>query len=505
MATTAKLNSQGNYEIFKDGQRVATGTESVLSQYGLSPTSLTNEATTPSGQKINPVTGQIITSDTLGQTPIPFVSPEVSPPSDISGLPIAEIKLTPQEEAQTSLEKQMADLAISISGKPAFEAEKRKEFGIEAAQQAYDDLNTQLRDLQRQQQLVPLAIQREAEGRGRTEGGVEPLEIGKRRALAYDALTTSSLIDAAQGRLASAERKVTEAVNNKFAPDEAKYAALLNNLNLIKNSPTTSIQDKNRAIKQEEIIKARQGANEKAKEEAKNILSWANKAAENMAKQGNLDTVILNKIANSKTESEAFSLAAPFLATPAAPKTETGDIADFKTFFPKADLATPEGQKLYFDWKAKGQKPTVRDTEIGGRIIREVIDPMTGKTTSRTDLGAKEKPKEPPTSYQEWQLAGSPGTYEGWVKKESVVDVRQRKQNLADLLGQVASYNNREEALSELNKYQSSMIVKVGEEGISQLKTEIDRLFPEVKEKVGEKAGETTGLFGSFFKRLFGK
>ncbi|KKR15225.1 MAG: hypothetical protein UT43_C0005G0021 [Parcubacteria group bacterium GW2011_GWC1_39_29] len=390
MATTAKLNSQGNYEIFKDGQRVATGTESVLSQYGLSPTSLTNEAITPSGQKVNPVTGQIITSDMLGQSPTPFVSPQVPAPSDISGLPIGEMKLTPQEEAQTSLEKQMADLALSISGKPAFEAEKRKEFGTEAAQQAYDDLNTQLRDLQRQQQLVPLAIQREAEGRGRTEGGVEPLEIGKRRALAYDALTTSSLIDAAQGRLASAERKVTEAVNNKFAPDEAKYAALLNNLNLIKNSPQTSVEDKNRAIKQEEIIKARQEANNKAKEEAKNILSWANKAAENMAKQGSLDTVILNKIANSKTESEAFSLAAPFLAVP---KAETGDIAKFKIFFPTADLATPEGQKLYFDWKAKGEEPTFDTFErvVNGEkhTIRQTLDP-TGRVISETDLGAKE-------------------------------------------------------------------------------------------------------------------
>ena len=57
MATIAKLKPEGTYEIFQDGQRVATGTESVLSQYGLSPTALTNEATTPSGQKVNPITG----------------------------------------------------------------------------------------------------------------------------------------------------------------------------------------------------------------------------------------------------------------------------------------------------------------------------------------------------------------------------------------------------------------------------------------------------------------
>lgn len=87
-------------------------------------------------------------------------------------------------------------------------------------------------------------------------------------------------------------------------------------------------------------------------------------------------------------------------------------------------------------------------------------------------------------------------------EEESIVDIRQRKQNLADLLGQVAGHADREEALTELNKYQGSILEKVGNEGMDKLKVEIDRLFPEKKE---EEIGETTGLFGSFFKRLFGK
>ena len=55
MATIAKLKPEGTYEIFQDGQRVATGTESALFQYGVSPTALTNEETTLSGQKVNPI------------------------------------------------------------------------------------------------------------------------------------------------------------------------------------------------------------------------------------------------------------------------------------------------------------------------------------------------------------------------------------------------------------------------------------------------------------------
>lgn len=42
MAFTSKLNQQGNYEVFQDGQRIATGTEGILSQYGLTPTNPSN-------------------------------------------------------------------------------------------------------------------------------------------------------------------------------------------------------------------------------------------------------------------------------------------------------------------------------------------------------------------------------------------------------------------------------------------------------------------------------
>ena len=54
--------------------------------------------TTPSGFKI--------TSDMLGNTnPLNPAIPDYTPPSDISGLQPAEIKMTSQEEKQTSFEK----------------------------------------------------------------------------------------------------------------------------------------------------------------------------------------------------------------------------------------------------------------------------------------------------------------------------------------------------------------------------------------------------------------
>ena len=88
--------------------------------------------------------------------------------------------------------------------------------------------------------------------------------------------------------------------------------------------------------------------------------------------------------------------------------------------------------------------------------------------------------------------------------KESVVDIRQRKGDLADLLGQVASYRSRDEAVNELNKYQSSIITRIGQEGFNQLQQEIDRLFPPPKEEPKEEiGGGILGAVGGFFSRLF--
>ena len=323
-----------------------------------------------------------ITGGALSPVPsMPFVSSDVSAPTDISGLQPAQFELTPKEKEQTTLESELQRITESLAERPAFEAEKRTEFGVLSAQQGLDDLNTQLRDLQRQQQLVPLAIQQESMGRGRTEGGVEPLEIGRRRALAYDALATASFIDAAQGRLASAERKVVEAVNQKFATLEARERAIMANLKIIKNSPETTLQEQKRIAQQEAASRARTEANNQAKEEAKRILSWADQAAAAMAKQGTLDAVVLNQIKDSDTEAEAAQLAAPYLRE--KEKLPTGDIGEFKQFFPSVDLTTPEGQRQFLDWKVRVKASELKPDSTDG--TPEAIDAWARRISAGTD------------------------------------------------------------------------------------------------------------------------
>ena len=264
----------------------------------------------------------ITPADLESASPLQPVTPQILPPTDISGL-IEPPGLTPKEQEESDVNKRLQQINEQLTGKATFEAEKRTEFGVSAAQQAFDDLNRQMRDLQRQQQLVPLTIQQESIGRGRTEAGVEPLEIGRRRALAYDALATASFIDAAQGRLASAERKVNEAIEQKFGPLEAQQRALMANLNLIRESPEASIQDKNRAAKQLAIEEARQKQNEENKAQAKSILDIADQTAAEMARRGTLDAVVLNQIKNAPDDISALTIAAPYLKEEEEePKTE---------------------------------------------------------------------------------------------------------------------------------------------------------------------------------------
>jgi len=93
------------------------------------------------------------------------------------------------------------------------------------------------------------------------------------------------------------------------------------------------------------------------------------------------------------------------------------------------------------------------------------------------------------------------------VPTESVVDIRQARETLANLLGQVAGYASREEAIAELDKFRSSIVTRIGEDGFTKLQAEVDRIFPPPPQEKEEKIGETGGFLGTvgnFFSRLFG-
>jgi len=392
MAYTFKPTPQGTVEIFQNGQRISTGSVNYARSLGYqaeTPTSL-------AGITIPPITPESITP----VTPFQPVTPQILPPTDISGL-AEPLTLTPKEQEESAVNKRLQQINEQLTGKTTFEAEKRTEFGVSAAQQAFDDLNRQMRDLQRQQQLVPLTIQQESIGRGRTEAGIEPLEIGRRRALAYDALAVASFIDAAQGRLASAERKVNEAIEQKFGPLEAQQRALMANLNLIRESPEASIQDKNRAAKQLAIEEARQKQNEEDKAKAKRILDIADQTAAEMARRGTLNAVVLNQIKDAPDDVSALMIAAPYLEESRLAGTGA-ELQTFAALHPELKIGTEEFRVAWDKFQAEKPPTGLGDFEQAflrdkGRLptVQELLEFKkqsggAGRVPEVTDLASDE-------------------------------------------------------------------------------------------------------------------
>ena len=96
------------------------------------------------------------------------------------------------------------------------------------------------------------------------------------------------------------------------------------------------------------------------------------------------------------------------------------------------------------------------------------------------------------------ELGGEEGTgfsFKDWYKNKK--GDKGTSDDLIELLNEVPSYTSREEALTALNNYKTTIIAKVGEEGYNSLIAETDRLFPEVieEENVGSDFDYTPVIF----------
>ena len=109
-----------------------------------------------------------------------------------------------------------------------------------------------------------------------------------------------------------------------------------------------------------------------------------------------------------------------------------------------------------------------------------------------------------PTSYKEWQLAGSPGTYEEFLAMGEGIEGLSvsQKELLAGLVQQIPTYPSKEEALSDAENNQASISIQAGQSGYNKLIEEINK-YPF---QPAEVPTEGSGIFGgikSFFSNLF--
>lgn len=266
-----------------------------------------NIATTPSGVQVDMTTGQTITGAVLAPTPgLNYQTPQTEPVSDIGGLEAADITgtLTKPEKEESDINRQIIELNRQLLGQSQFRTSQETLTGIPESETALDDLNVRLRDLQRQEKAIPLQLERESASRGRTFGGVAPLQTERLRDNAIEALTVSSLIDATTNRLTSAQRKVDRAVAQKFNPLIEEKNALIENARLIKDSPEYSAADRKRAAQVIAIQQREKTKLEEQKTEQKEIWDIATQAVAN----GLRDTRIMERIRTAKTKEEALGI-----------------------------------------------------------------------------------------------------------------------------------------------------------------------------------------------------
>lgn len=224
-----------------------------------------------------------VNSTTLGPSnSLPITQPTASTPVTVPPLSTPPLTATPAENNESSLDSQIADLNNELAGKSAAQTAAENAQGLPALEQTVNDLTARSTALTNQATAIPLQEQQDAAGRGITAAGLAPIQTADLRNNAIQALSVNSLLESAHGNVTYAQSLADKAVAAQFDPIQAKITALTANLNLIKNDPQTSLEDKNRAQAQLDAQKTQQDALDAAKANATAVNTVALSAATNV-------------------------------------------------------------------------------------------------------------------------------------------------------------------------------------------------------------------------------
>lgn len=251
-----------------------------------------------------------VTSTSLSRTePISFQTQPISQPYNIASLgSFTPMQATPQENEASEVSRRIRGYNEQLAGQSAFRAEQEQQLGIPELTRTQRELESRLTALKNESLAIPLQVQQDFQGRGATRAGVQPIQTGKLRENAIQALTVNSLLEASRGNLTLAQDMVDRAVAQKYDPIKEQIAINTANLDLILNDPAISLADKNRAEQQKLINEQRASAVAKQEADDKEIL----KIGTAVASAGAPATVI-DQIRKAQSPLEAVSLASPYL------------------------------------------------------------------------------------------------------------------------------------------------------------------------------------------------
>lgn len=269
-------------------------------QYYKSPTESIEEYNV----RIAALRGESITSDALAPEPsLNFNKPE---PENI--FPVDSLEFTePEREAEKTIQETKV-LQEQTAGESTFRTQQEEAAGIPELQKTQADLAGQLKILQAQARVIPIQLQKEAEGRGITVGGLRPIETARLRENAIQALTTASLFEASRGNLTTALELVDRSVKQRFDPIKEQIAIKQANLDLILKSPAYSLAEKRRAQAQKDAQERQTKLVDQQEADEKEIKGYVLEAAKRGA-----SAEILQRIQSANSPEEALQLSGFYL------------------------------------------------------------------------------------------------------------------------------------------------------------------------------------------------
>lgn len=225
-----------------------------------------------------PIASQVITASSMTPVPKVDVPAPVTVPSSTYTAPITEISSSVQSSlatqeaernANAELERarasagDIARLQAEMGNKGADKASTYASTGVNAAYNQLQDYNAQLKSLALDATGIPIQLQSESQGRGRTGAGIAPIETARLRDNALKALTVGQGAAIAEGNYNKAKNLADQQIDIKYAQMEADLESKKTQLASLEKYQLSPAQEKAKQARERENAKEERDIAEK--------------------------------------------------------------------------------------------------------------------------------------------------------------------------------------------------------------------------------------------------
>ena len=277
---------------------------------------------------------------------------------------------SPEEGLQSDLQGRLLSSLEKLGTQTQRKRQLETEAGLPGQRQELQTVVNQIQALAKERALIPTALQQESEGRGRTVGGVQPIETGRLRENAIKALSLSAIGQTLQGNISLAEANIQQALDAEFEPERVKLQLLQQAYEF--NKDALERVDKKRSATLNVLLEERARALELQQAQRKSTYEIMLEAVRSGA-----PSTVANQMANS-TPDRAIQIGAQYLG------------ADFRM---RAD-------QIAFDNGVKTRELALRESEFALQRKATLLElAAVGDTEAIKELGYD--PRNSPLSYDE--------------------------------------------------------------------------------------------------------